>query len=273
MDASEKLCLSWNDFKDNITSSFGELREDQDFTDVTLACEEGKQVEAHKIILAASSPFFKDILKRNKHKHPLIYMRGLKSEDLMALIDFLYFGEANILHQNLESFLALAEELTLKGFNGSDNSGKVQEPKREAKETSENAPAVKKENEARMKREKTKQRRKPSRHQYESPTNSHTIISTESNPMDAKIQDLDDQIKLMMTKTDIRNSNAREYLFSCNTCGKQAAHMDMQRHIEAKHITGFSHACNICGKTSRSRTTSFCRTKHSGWFIKLIFLF
>ena len=85
MNASEKLCLQWNDFKENISCSFGELREDKDFTNVTLACEDGKQVEAHKVILAASSPFFKDILKRNKHPHPLIFMRGLKSQDLVAI--------------------------------------------------------------------------------------------------------------------------------------------------------------------------------------------
>ena len=77
MNNSEKLYLQWNDFKQNISSSFGELREDKDLTDVTLACEDGKQVEAHKVVLAASSPFFKDILKRNKHPYPLIYMRGL----------------------------------------------------------------------------------------------------------------------------------------------------------------------------------------------------
>ena len=55
---SEKLCLQWNDFKDNITASFGTLRRDEDFADVTLACEDGKQVEAHKVILATSSPVF-----------------------------------------------------------------------------------------------------------------------------------------------------------------------------------------------------------------------
>ena len=54
---SEKLCLQWNDFQDNIKSAFGNLREDRDFTDVTLACEDGQQVEAHKVILAASSLF------------------------------------------------------------------------------------------------------------------------------------------------------------------------------------------------------------------------
>ena len=89
------LRLKWQDFQENAISAFGTLREDNEFADVTLACEDGQQVEAHKVILAASSPFFKEILKRNKHPNPLIYMRGLKSEDLLAIIDFLYFGEAN----------------------------------------------------------------------------------------------------------------------------------------------------------------------------------
>ena len=74
---SEKLCLQWNDFKENIISSLGNLREDQEFTDVTLACEDGRRIEAHKIILAGSSPFFDNLLKRNKHSHPLVYMKGM----------------------------------------------------------------------------------------------------------------------------------------------------------------------------------------------------
>ena len=84
MDASEKLCLQWNDFKENITSSFRELRKDRDFTDITLACEDGSQIEAHKVVLASSSPFFMELLKKNRHQHPLLYMRGLKSEALLV---------------------------------------------------------------------------------------------------------------------------------------------------------------------------------------------
>merc|ERR1711954_146628 len=99
---SEKLCLQWNDFQDNIKSAFGNLREDNHFADLTLACEDGQQVEAHKVILAASSPFFQKLLGRNKHPHPLIYMRGLKSDDLLAIMDFLYHGEANIFQENLD---------------------------------------------------------------------------------------------------------------------------------------------------------------------------
>ena len=113
---SEKLCLQWNDFKENVITAFGSLRDDRDFSDVTLACEDGQQVEAHKVILAASSPFFQNLLKRNKHSHPLIYMRGVQSLDLLSIVDFLYFGEAKVFQENLDSFLAVAEELQLTGL-------------------------------------------------------------------------------------------------------------------------------------------------------------
>ena len=114
----EKLCLQWNAFKENAIGSLGSLKDDKDFLDVTLASEDGKQIEAHKVILAMSSPFFENILKRNKHPHPLIYMRGVKWDDLLAIVDFLYFGEANVYQENLDSFLAIAEELKLKGLTG-----------------------------------------------------------------------------------------------------------------------------------------------------------
>ena len=111
---SEKLCLNWNNFQENIQSAFQNLRDDQDFADVTLACEDGQRIEAHKVILAASSPVLQKLLKNNKHPHPLIYMRGMKSENLFAIIDFLYYGMANVFQENLDSFLSIAEEFELK---------------------------------------------------------------------------------------------------------------------------------------------------------------
>ena len=121
---SEKLCLQWNDFKDNVSNSFGNLREDKDFTDVTLACEDGQLVAAHKVILAASSLFFQKMLRENKHPHPLIYMRGVKLDELLSIVDFLYCGEANVHQENVDSFLAIAEDLQLKGLVGKSYSTK-----------------------------------------------------------------------------------------------------------------------------------------------------
>ena len=120
----ERLCLQWNDFRENVSSAFGDLREDKEFTDVTLACEDGQQVEAHKVVLIASSPFFLNILKRNKHSHPLIYMR-VKFENLTTMIDFFHHGGANVFQENLDPFLALAEELQLKGLRGNQTEKEV----------------------------------------------------------------------------------------------------------------------------------------------------
>ena len=48
MQISEKLCLKWNDFQENLNSAFGLFRNDNDFADVTLACEDDEEVEAHR---------------------------------------------------------------------------------------------------------------------------------------------------------------------------------------------------------------------------------
>ena len=77
-------------FAKGICESCKNLNESKDFTDVTLACNDGKLVEAHKVILAASSPLFQNLLKISKHPHPLIYMRGMKLEDLLSIPDLMY---------------------------------------------------------------------------------------------------------------------------------------------------------------------------------------
>jgi len=243
----EKLCLKWNDFQENAISAFGTLREDREFADVTLACEDGQQVEAHKVILASSSPFFLNLLRRNKHPHPLIYMRGLKSEDLVAMIDFLYFGEANIYQENLDSFLAVAEELQLKGLMGS---GAQEEAEIMNKPTSK------------------KKYRKPVQLRKESPKPDifKSVQTVETSPplertvavteytVAADLQDLDDKINSMMEMGQNKNTGStRGKTRICKVCGKEGKWYNIKAHIEANHITGFSHTCNICGKTSRSR--------------------
>ena len=56
------------------------------------------------------------MLKLNKRSHPLILMRGLKYEDLLALVDFFYYGEVNIFEDNLDCFLGIADEFQVKGL-------------------------------------------------------------------------------------------------------------------------------------------------------------
>ena len=252
MSMSEKFCLKWNDFQENISTAFDTLRKDRDFTDVTLACEDGHQIEAHKVILAASSPFFDKLLKRNKHGHPLIYMRGLKSEDLIAIVDFLYYGEANIYQENLDAFLTIAEELNLKGLNGGD---KV-----------ESGNFTKSPNET-FYQEPVPQLSK--NHTPMDPANFNIFefgfkkkISTErtiavpKQQFSGEMQELAEQIELMMEKgnnTVSAGPNTSVRATICKICGKEGKRIDIKRHIEVHHLEGISIPCNSCEKTFRSR--------------------
>jgi len=135
MGASEKFCLRWNDFETNISVAFRELREEKDFFDVTLACDDS-QIQAHKVILSACSPFFRNVLRKNPHQHPLLYLKGVKYKELLAVLNFMYMGEVNVAQEELNSFLAVAEDLRVKGLtqNNSDSSSDSK-PKAEPKQS------------------------------------------------------------------------------------------------------------------------------------------
>ena len=248
---SEKLFLQWNDFQDNVKSAFGNLRESTDFADVTLACEDGHQIEAHKVVLGASSPFFQAILKRNKHSHPLIYMRGIKSVDLVAMVDFLYCGEANVYQEYLNSFLAIAEELQLKGLQGSNDLNGFNETE------------VHKEPLPRESKQKYKTNPMTSdiRREPEESREQNEVKRAESNAlaiplsMSADLQRIEDTVKSMMETSQnmLKVGKIRVRGKICNVCGKEGHPTDIKRHIERNHLEGVSIPCNHCDKIFRSR--------------------
>ena len=246
---SEKLCLKWNDFQENVNTAFGNLREGNDFADVTLACEDGQQIEAHKVILAASSPFFESLLKRNRHPHPLIYMRGMKFEDLLAIIDFLYCGEANVFQENLDSFLAIAEELKLKGLVG-QTEGVENKLEGNCVEST-----LGKMNLNLYKREKSNLNSGQS-NSIPQPTsgqiNSERRVAL-PNFVSGDLKELDEKVKSLMTFSENRIGKEQGRARICKVCGKEGHSMGIRDHIEANHLEGVSLPCNVCEKTFRSR--------------------
>ena len=251
---SEKLCLQWNDFKENAVKTFASLREDKDFTDVTLVCEDGKQVEGHKVVLASSSPFFKNILRQNKHIHPLIYMRGIKSDDLLAIVDFLYCGETNVYQENLDSFLAIAEELQLKGLMGkSDKDGVIQKetPPKKGKPDHKKEPSALK---------PIDQSQSYFGEQMESSVSDTLALVSHFSSGD--LHELDEKCNSMMEKTSGKNARGKA-LYQCNVCGKEEIISAIKSHIEANHLEGVAIPCNFCEKTFRSKNSLAMHTRRN----------
>ena len=256
---SDKLCLQWNDFKENAIGSLGSLKDDNDFLDVTLACEDGKQVEAHKVILAISSPFFQNLLKINKHPHPLIYLRGVKSKDLLAIVDFLYFGEANVYQEDLDSFLAIAEELQLKGLRGKPNSNVSTKTELGAQEKENKIHNLEPTMSKSSHLTKSDFTEKFSSTDHENGTMEPWDHGTMENGTVAltsyfsgNVRELDDKCNSMMLKT-LKKDNTGHPVYKCVACGKEAINNNLKKHIEANHLEGVSIPCNFCEKTFRSR--------------------
>ena len=244
---SEKLRLQWHGFNDNAITAFPSLREEKDFADVTLACEDGKQVEAHKVILAASSPFFQRLLGRNKHPNPMIYMRGMKSVDLMAIVDFVYRGEANVEQENLHSFLAVAEELQLKGLMGlktdEKDDQKYQPPKNLRHERSPN---------------KMYENQTPRREFTEDEPNGTMTVT---NDPSVNLEELDARVMSMIEKSSNKLPSRKGRADVCKVCGKEGERTQIKDHIEANHLEGILFPCNNCGKSLRSRSALRVHTR------------
>ena len=242
--SDEKLCLQWNDFRDNVSSAFGDLRDDKEFTDVTLACEDGQQVEAHKVVLLSSSPFFLNLLKRNKHPHPLVYMRGLKHENLLSMVDFLYHGEANVYQENLDIFLAMADELQLKGLKKGEE---------EEVETIQEKVANRPISQGSANNTITTSKHKTTLHGPKKEVATSSITEIALSNFSTDLVELDQKVKSMMTTSENRigKQNKRERI--CKVCGKEGHWMTIKNHIEAKHLTDISIPCNACDKILNTR--------------------
>ena len=321
MSNSENFCLRWNDFKENVNTTFALLRKDTDFADVTLACEDGYQVDAHKIVLGASSPIFHILLKRNIHAHPLIYMQGMKSENLLAIVDFMYNGKANIYQENLDTFLNIAEELQLKGLHESDEedeeeivdgntplnqNGRPTDPqmktdKDETKNKSHDksfisqsfsedhygiiseelhlkglngtweqdgednplkqidAPTVTRSGTQRKNKEvETENTLHDMSLLYQS-FSKHEFSSSMTLPKDefsGKMNERDEKIETIMYKGEnkVKSGNQMVPEYICKVCGKKNRRTYLKNHIESNHLEGISFPCNICEKTSKTRS-------------------
>jgi hypothetical protein len=114
-----KTCVKLDHFQ-NITAITREKMRNNDFCDVTLVSKDNKRLGAHKVILASSSTFFRNMLVNEKHHHPLVFMRGVEHIVLEALLDFIYSGEAKLDQKHMNSFKMVCIELEVFVITGKE---------------------------------------------------------------------------------------------------------------------------------------------------------
>ena len=226
---SEMFCLKWNDFHTNVSNSFGVLRNEDYLQDVTIVTDDHEQVAAHKLVLSACSEYFKNIFKRNKSPNLLLCIEGVNSADLGSVLDYIYNGEVQILQENLDRFLEVAQRFKLDGLQLKKEEEDFKESNVEVhdrglQQTEHDHPVQ-------------ENRRQPNPF-----TRSIAIVPNNMDRTEA-----DQRVFEHMEKFDGQ--------FFCKICGKSTGHRsDMKKHVET-HLDGLSFNCQHCGKVFRSRNT------------------
>lgn len=90
--------------------------------DVTIYCDDG-EVTAHKLVLAASSNYFRNLFSRitNAFHYPIIVLREIPANDLRTILQFIYHGEIHIPQNRVESLMRCANYLQIDGMASSTN--------------------------------------------------------------------------------------------------------------------------------------------------------
>ena len=273
MTSTDKFALKWKGFKENISCNFKTLRYDNNLANVTLVSEDNQYIEAHKVVLCASSQFFMNIFEINRHSHPLIYLKGFQSKYFTSVIDFIYFGEVNVSQDNLEGFLAIAEEIKLKGLDNKIEQRKKIDQEQQTEELDHNERTI---------------------------PITHTTIPTEVSQVKEedeilKEKAVDNQLFTNMTsdisqKVDLESTfiamiYQRENAYTCTVCDKTVnfdksnkgqSKRVMLCHLESHHINGMTYVCTKCDKTFTSRSALYTHTSrihNTNWNVKCLICF
>ncbi|XP_040572163.1 uncharacterized protein [Lepeophtheirus salmonis] len=113
----EEYCIKWKGFECNILECLDDLKED--FSDVSISCEEGESIQAHKLVLASCSPYFLKIFKENPCPHPVLILNEVPLDIFQALMIYMYHGAVSLSEKRVPLFLKAAKHLKIKGIGSS----------------------------------------------------------------------------------------------------------------------------------------------------------
>nr|XP_012544581.1 uncharacterized protein LOC101742337 isoform X2 [Bombyx mori] len=113
--AQSQFSLTWESHKRNMCTGLSSLQQNNEFVDMTLAAE-GHFVKVHQVIIALSSPYFKDLLASAPCQHPVVFLNKVSYTTLSLILEYIYTGEVYINVENLLELIEAAKELKIKGL-------------------------------------------------------------------------------------------------------------------------------------------------------------
>ena len=106
--------LSWPDYSDYLQDTLRKMMNSESYKDVTLVCDDMRQIRAHRNILSTCSPIFNNILEiDSQNRNAVVFFRGVNHQDMESIITFIYNGETSVSQERLNEFFSLAKSLEI----------------------------------------------------------------------------------------------------------------------------------------------------------------
>lgn len=112
----QTYCLRWNNHKSNLVEILDALIKMECYVDCTIVVDDQVQFKAHRVVLAANSPYFQAILQDVPMDHCSILFPGVKEFEMRALLEYMYTGEVNVTESQIPRIIKIAKQLEVKGL-------------------------------------------------------------------------------------------------------------------------------------------------------------
>jgi hypothetical protein len=109
-------CLRWNNHKSNLVEILESLIKMECYVDCTIYVDNHVQFKAHRVVLAACSPYFQLILQDAPQDHCSIIFPGVQEFEMRTLLEYIYAGEVNIAESQIPRIMKIAKMLEVKGL-------------------------------------------------------------------------------------------------------------------------------------------------------------
>ena len=88
--------LTWQTYPDHLKEIMHDLLTTDDCKDVTLVSNDMKSIKAHRNILSACSPLFKNIFQMESNYHTVVFLQGMPFSEIESIIQLIYLGQAQV---------------------------------------------------------------------------------------------------------------------------------------------------------------------------------
>ena len=274
MQHQEKYTFTWHSYSDHLKEALKEMMTSSEFADVTLITDDKQQIRAHRNILSACSPVFKNILQFDSNNaNPVIYLRGIQNSEMESIMQFIYEGEARFYEEGISEFLKVSKNLEIMGLSSCVVVMNENDSNMENDMHVDNIADEEKNFEYDTLSTKNEDAVNEEHHRQTLPINANKSANMRlrktvevSGVIKFECQDCQRIFNSQPALIYHTKSKHEGVKYACNHCDhKSVQKQDLARHIQCVH-EGVKFACNQCDKqySDQRKLTAHIKSKHEG---------